>query len=425
MVGCEATTASWRRMGGRRCPVAAQGGVNGRFLRTAYNRRMHDYFSSELARIVERAEAVAAAVIGPRSEQVDRDAAWPEEGMRALAAQGLTGLTVPTHLGGLGQGLLGTAALTERIGRACASTAMCFGMHCVAAAVIAAKATPAQEERYLRPIARGEHLTTLALSETGTGAHFFLPQTAMQRDPAGFAVEGCKQFVTNGGRVDSYVVSTASVNEADDGDFSCIVIDAATPGIGWGEPWAGLGMRGNSSRPMRLDDVRVPADRLLGAEGDQVWYVFEVVAPYFLTAMAGTYVGVAQAALDITLQHLRERRHAHTGQALADIDLLQHRVGRLWMQVEKSRLLLLHAARMGDFGTPEALTAILAAKADAANTAVEVVNEAMTLGGGIAYRENGVLARLLRDARASHVMSPTTDLLTLWTGRSALGLPLL
>lgn len=385
---------------------------------------MSEYLSGPLVRLVEQAETVATTVAGPAAEQVDRDAAWPEASMRALATRGLTGLTVPAHLGGHGQGLLGMAALTEVLGRACASTAMCFGMHCVGTAVIAAKATAAQQDAYLRPIARGDHLTTLALSETGTGAHFFLPQTRMRPDGDGYVLDGRKQFVTNGGHVDSYVVSTTA-EDAGGGEFSCVVVDADRRGVSWGAPWAGFGMRGNSSRPLTLDGVRVDGDRLLGAEGDQVWYVFEVVAPFFLTAMAGTYVGVAQAALDITLQHLRDRRHAHTGQALAEVDLLQHRVGQLWMQVEKTRLLLFHAARLGDLGSPAALTAILASKADAATTAVNVVNEAMTLGGGIAYRENSTLSRLLRDARAGHVMSPTTDLLTLWAGRSALGLPLL
>ena len=103
------------------------------------------------------------------------------------------------------------------------------------------------------------------------------------------------------------------------------------------------------------------------------------------------------------------------------MELLQHRVGQLWTGVERSRLLLYHAARLGDLGSPEALTFILAAKADAAHTAVATTNEAMTLCGGSAYRDNSTLARALRDARASHVMAPTTDMLTTWTGRSALG----
>lgn len=386
---------------------------------------MHNEFlPGPLARVVERAEAVATAAIGPRAEHVDREAEWPEQGLRALLADGLGGLTVAAHLGGLGHGLLGLAAVTEVVGRTCASTAMCYGMHCVGAAVIGAKAGRLHEERYLRPIARGEHLTTLALSESGTGAYFFLPQARMQRDGDDFVVHGEKQFVTNGGRADSYVVSTCAAQDAIGGEFSCLVVDADAPGIAWGEAWHGLGMRGNSSRAMRLDDVRVPAAQLLGEEGDQVWYVFEIVAPYFLTAMAGTYLGVAQGALDLVVQHLRERRYEHSGQTLAEVEVLQHRVGQLWMQVEKSRLLLHHAARLGDLGAADALTAILACKADAANTAVAVTNEAMTLAGGRAYRENSTLARMLRDARAAHVMSPTTDILTTWTGRHVLGLPL-
>lgn len=385
---------------------------------------MNSFLPGPLSRIVERADAVATTTIGPLSEKVDREAVWPEQGLRALLTEGLGGLTVPAHVGGLGHGLLGLATVTEVVGRACASTAMCYGMHCVGSAVIAAKAGPLHQERYLRPIARGEHLTTLALSETGTGAHFFLPQTCMRREADEFVLQGQKQFVTNGGRADSYVISTCADQEVIGGEFSCLIVDSNASGIEWGQPWQGLGMRGNSSRSMRLDGVRVPSSQLLGEEGDQVWYVFEVVAPYFLTAMAGTYLGVAQGALDVVVQHMRERQYAHSGQSLADVELLQHRVGVLWMQVEKSRLLLHHAARQGDLGAPDALAAVLACKADAANTAVAVTNEAMTLGGGMAYRDNSVLARLLRDARAAHVMSPTTDLLTTWTGRHVLGLPL-
>lgn len=388
--------------------------------RRLYTYLMHDLYSEPLERIVERAREVADTVIGPAAESLDRDSVWPADGMRALADAGLLGLTVPVHLGGLGQGLVGLSAVTGTIGRACASTAMCFGMHCVGAAVIAAKATIAQEERYLRPIARGEHITTLALSETGSGAHFFLPGTELQRAPDGYAVRGVKQFVTNGSHADSYVVSTGA-SDATDGEFSCVVVDADAPGIEWGPTWLGFGMRGNSSRSMTLDDVPVPVECLLGEEGDQVWYVFEVVAPYFLTAMAGTYLGVAQSALDQAIQHMKARHHAHSGQSLADIDLLQHRIGGLWTEVEKTRLLVHHAGHLGDLGSVDALTAVLASKADAARTAVQVTNEAMTLCGGMAYRENATLSRLLRDARASHVMSPTTDLLTLWTGRSALG----
>lgn len=386
---------------------------------------MNEFFSSELRGLCATVQGVTESLLLENAEQIDRSCQWPAENLQALAKAGLNGLTVPARLGGHGQGLLGLAAITETLAQGCASTAMCFGMHCVATAVIAAKATPYHDAHYLRPIAAGEHFTTLALSESGSGAQFFIPQTELARRGNSFVVNGNKQLVTNGGHADSYVISTKASTESEAGEFSCLVIDGKRPGLLWGEPWRGMGMRGNASCSMVLEGVQVPVENLLGQEGEQIWYVFEVVAPFFLTAMAGTYLGVAQSALNLTIQHLKSRQHAHSGQALGQIETLQHRVGELWTALEKTRLLVYHAARLGDLGNPEAVRVLLACKAAAADTAVQVANEAMTLCGGTAYRENSALARSLRDARASHVMAPTTEQLKIWIGRTVLGLPLL
>jgi alkylation response protein AidB-like acyl-CoA dehydrogenase len=378
----------------------------------------------QLVELQSVATDLAENVIAPLAAEVDAECRWPAHSMQAFADAGLLGLQVPSELGGLGQGLLGLCVLTEAIARACPSSALCYGMHCVATAVIAAKATEHQRDHYLREIAQGRHITTLALSEHGTGAHFYLPETRLDADGEDFVVDGTKQFVTNGGHADSYVISTVAAG-AEAGDFSCLIVDKGSAGMQWLDAWAGFGMRGNSSRPLRLDQVRVPACNLLGEPGDQVWYVFEVVAPFFLMAMAGTYLGVAQAALDEASLQLRSRRYSHSGEALRDVESLQIRYGELWTDLVKTRALVREAARRGDAAHPEALPFILACKAEAAETAVRLANEAMTLCGGAAYRENSRVARLLRDARAAHVMTPTTGLLKLWTGRSLLGLPLL
>lgn len=148
-------------------------------------------------------------------------------------------------------------------------------LHHVASAVLSAKATPEQRERLLVPIAKGKHLTSLALSEPGVGSNFYFPETQLQpRADGSFTATGKKSFVTNGGRADSYVVSTVAVDStAPTGQFSCIVIPNEAPGIAWGPAWAGLGMRGNSSRNLELRDMVVPRRDLLGVEGDQIWYV--------------------------------------------------------------------------------------------------------------------------------------------------------
>jgi alkylation response protein AidB-like acyl-CoA dehydrogenase len=388
---------------------------------------MDDQLPPRIRALQDLARGVVEAHVAPHAAEVDAQARWPAHAMEAFAEAGLLGLQVPSDLGGHGQGLLALSVLTETIARACPSSALCFGMHCVGTAVIAAKASPHQQERYLRAIAQGRHITTLSLSESGSGTHFYLPRTRLTEQEDCFVVDGEKQFTTNGGHADSYVLSVAPTagEAAQAGDFSCVVLDAGAPGIEWLQPWSGVGMRGNSSRGMRLTRVPVPKDNLLGERGDQLWYVFEVVAPYFLMAMAGTYLGIAQAAVEATGQHLRSRRYAHSGEALADAEILQHRYASMWLAVEKTRAIVREAALRGDAAHPEALPYILACKADAGETAVQVTNEAMTLCGGIAYRENSRIAQMLRDARASHVMAPTTELLKLWLGRSLLGIPLL
>lgn len=380
-----------------------------------------------LPELVERAETVARDVLRPNVEHEDHEALWPEPGMRALAAVGLMGLNAPVSVGGHGHGLEGLVSVARVLARENPSAALCFAMHCVATAVIAAKATPAQQEKFLVPIVEGRHLTTLALSEPGTGAHFWFPQTQLRAEGEEYVLDGEKSFVTNGGHADSYVVSTAAAGEAaaDEGVFSAVLVEADTPGLEWQEPWRGLGMRGNASRTVRLDGARIPGDHLLGAEGDQLWYVFEVVTPFFLAAMAGTYLGIAEAAVDIAAEHLGARRHGHTGELLGAHPRLSGELGSMWIDLEAARQLVFSAARRADASAPDGLPGVLACKAAATRAAVDLTNRSMTLVGGMGYRENSHLSRLLRDARAGHVMAPTTYVLEAWLGRALLGMPLL
>jgi alkylation response protein AidB-like acyl-CoA dehydrogenase len=300
-------------------------------------------------------------------------------------------------------------------------------MHCVGSAVIAAKATARQKTDLLEPIVQGKHLTTLALSEPGTGAHFYYPQTQLlSLSEEELVVKGNKTFVTNGSHADSYVVSTVGVEpEASLYQFSCVVVEKTDPGLSWGPKWNGLGMRGNSSRNMILEGVKIPSHHLLGSKGDQLWYIFQIVAPYFLTAMSGTYLGIAQAAFQEAKDHLMQRSHSHNGLSLNQIPHLQHQLGMLWAKIERTRRLLYHAAIEGDRGGEEAVLTLLSAKAEVAHCVVEVVNEALRLCGGMGYRDNSRFNVLLRDAQAAHIMSPTTDLLYTWIGRALLDQPIL
>ncbi|WP_187262450.1 acyl-CoA dehydrogenase family protein [Pontibacter beigongshangensis] len=377
--------------------------------------------------VLDKVRQIAETIVQEEAAAVDAQAMWPEKSIRALQGAGLGGLVVPESCGGHGQGLYSLARSCEILGGVSASAALCFGMHCVGSAVISAKATPLQKTDFLEPIAAGQHLTTLALSEPGTGAHFYYPQTQLLAlSDEEFLVNGAKTFVTNGSRADSYVASTVGVEpDAALHEFSCVILEEKMQGLEWGPEWRGLGMRGNSSRSLTLHNVKIPAHNLLGARGDQLWYMFQVITPYFLTAMSGTYLGIAQAAFNEVRQHLMNRNYRHSGSSLSQVALLQHRLGQLWAKIERTRQLIYHATQLGDTGDEQAILPILSAKAEVAHCCVDVVNEAMTLAGGIAYRENSRLEVLLRDARAAHVMAPTTDLLYTWLGRALLEQPIL
>lgn len=380
-----------------------------------------------LAELEERAEAIAMEVVRPNVEGEDRDARWPEPAMRALAEAGLMALNAPRSAGGHGMGMEALVSVSRVLARENPSAALCFAMHCVGTAVIAAKATPEQHTLFLEPIAAGDHITSLALSEPGTGANLYLPEARVRQEGEEYVVTGVKSFVTSGSHADSYVMSTAVADEAETGEgvFSMLLVPEGVPGLEWQGEWRGFGMRGNSSRTARLDDVRVPTCHLLGAHDDQLWYVFEVVTPYFLAAMAGTYLGIAEAAVDIAAEHLGSRRHSHTGDLLGANPVLSSDLGGMWIDLESTRQLVFSAARRADAGAPNALPGVLACKAAATRAAVELTNRAMTLAGGVGYGENSHLSRLLRDARAGHVMAPTTHMLETWLGRALLGMPLL
>jgi len=380
-----------------------------------------------LEQILGTFESISKDVITVDADLTDQNARWPERAIRIIQQEGLAGLVIPEKYGGLGCGLYALARVSEIIGKACGSTGLCFAMHCVGSAVVATAETDSLRKRFLEPISQGEHITTLALSEAGTGSHFYLPQTTLKAvDHDQYLIQGTKSFCTSAAHADSYVVSTvADEVDAPIGQFSCVMVEADTNGISYGPEWSGLGMRGNSSRSVILDKIYIPKTNILGNEGDEIHYIFNVIAPYFMVALSGVYLGITQAALDIAKAHMLKRNFSHSGTSLAQQPILQHRLGILMGMIERTRSLIYRAAQKFDNTDTDAVCTVMLAKAEVADCVTRVVNEVMTLCGGIAYQDGSKLHLLLRNARAVHVMSPTTDILRTWAGRALLDLPLL
>ena len=222
--------------------------------------------NDEQQRVVSDAAAVADATIKPQAAKVDQDAAFPRQSIAALGERGLLGLTIPAEHGGLGHGLRTMAATIDVVAQRCPSTAMVYLMHLCGVACYAA--APARTAPLLRQAAAGQHLSTLAFSEKGSRSHFWAPVSRAKEDGAGTVrLSASKSFVTSAGHADGYVVSTLAAGATTPIESTIYLVLAGDAGVSVTGAWRGLGMRGNASAPMTLDNV---ADwRRSGADGSR------------------------------------------------------------------------------------------------------------------------------------------------------------
>jgi isovaleryl-CoA dehydrogenase len=358
----------------------------------------------------------AARRIAAEAVSVDRDRRFPTAGLQALAEAGGHGLVIPESAGGSGGSLSALVDACEAVGAACASTGMVFLMHSVTAATVAAGGGP-QAETYLRSMAAGETLGTLAFSERGTGAHFYAPELRASRSNGGVRVSGRKTFVTSGAHADLYLLLVQGESEG----LDCYAVERDREGVSFDGSWLGLGMAGNASIAMELD-VLIPDEARIGDPGKGQELVFDVVAPFFLVGLAAVNVGIARAASEASVEHARDRRYPD-GTSLAEVQFIQHELAAMDLRVRATRLLVDEAARLAQAGDPGALLAVMEAKIAATEAAVDVTQRALEVCGGRGYTPALPIERHLRDARAGTVMAPTNAVLKSWVGKALAGLP--
>lgn len=374
--------------------------------------------SGDVQDVVRAIRAVAADEAGDRAAHTDRERAFPATAMARLGNERALGLVVPSEHGGVGGGLRALADACEALGAACASTAMVFLMHSVAAATVADGAGELAVD-LLTEMAAGRSLGTLAFSERGTGAHFYAPELQAVRDNGGMRISGRKSFVTSAGHADVYLVLVQS--DAGDG-LDCYAVRREQQGVSFDGTWQGLGMAGNSSVAMEFADVQVGEVDQIGGGGAGADLVFSVVAPYFLVGLAAVNVGIASAARDTATDHAARPRYADNT-ALAEIQMIQHSLADMDIAVRSAQLLVQEAARLGDSGDEGALVPIMEAKVAATETAATVTHRALEVCGGQGYTPALPVERHLRDARAGAVMAPTNGVLRNWIGKALAGLP--
>jgi alkylation response protein AidB-like acyl-CoA dehydrogenase len=375
--------------------------------------------STSVASAQDVLSQVIDTVVAPAALEIDRAGQFPAASIKALAEAGVLGALSSAEVGGSEQGLRGTAEIVERLAGACGSTAMVVLMHYAAVATLEAHGSRSTREA----IAAGCHLSTLAFSEAGSRSHFWAPLGSATRVDGQVRLDAHKSWVTAAGHADSYVWSSRSL--AADGGMTVWLVPTRSAGLRGGPSFDGLGLRGNDSTSVTAEGVLVDDSALLGADGAGLDIALTVVLPTFVVLSAAFSVGLMEAVVSETAQHLTATRLEHLDRSLAQQPTVRLDFARMRLETDRARALLLDTLSALEAQRPDAMLRVLEAKASASESALLVTDLAMKVCGGAAFRKELGIERRFRDARAARVMAPTTDALLDFIGRATLGLPLL
>lgn len=356
--------------------------------------------------------------VGPAAAQIDAAGQFPKESMRAFLASGLGGLISSKDNGGTGGGIRDASKVVERIARLCGSTAMIVTMHYCGVQVIEALGDSAVK----KAVAQGRLLTTLAFSEAGSRSHFWAPVSTAARQGDGIVLNAHKSWVTSANNADVYVWSSRPL--AADGLSTIWLVERNTPGIQPTRVFEGLGLKGNDSCPVAATNVRISADRMLGADGKGADVMLGIALPTFSVLNSSAALGLMEGAVERTISHMSATRFEHLDNALKQLPTARAYLAR--MQIKKDMVRALLDAAISGIEHPDATTMlkVLEIKAAAGETVTEVMDLAMRVCGGAAFRKEGGVERFFRDARANTVMAPTTDQLYDFIGRALCGMDL-
>ena len=352
------------------------------------------------------------AHIAPYTESIDKEARFPKEAYDALRNQGYMGLLVPKEYGGSGGNCQHHAKVCFHLARFDASSALCYMMHNTATACLSLFGSDRQKSQFLPQIAKGEAAFALAYSESGSGTHFGLPDITEQEVDEYRILNGRKSFVTSAQHADYYLTYSNSC-KVSGGKNNWIVPNNSDGLLHEEGVWNGLGMRGNFSKPVQYNNVKLNTQTSLLGKDVEGEAQAGIVAMYFVVGLGAVYSGVGRAAYECAIHHVKTRKYTD-GSSLADKELVRNHIANLYTKTQSQIALVNEAARAFDNKEADAESKIFACRINATTLVMEITELAMRLGGGKAYSKQLPLERYSRDALASQVMAPSLDILQVW-----------
>ncbi|MFJ7129903.1 acyl-CoA dehydrogenase family protein [Streptomyces sp. NPDC098101] len=358
-------------------------------------------------------EVTPHATAWDRAEEVDRGI------VKKLGAVGFLGLTIPEEYGGSGGDHLAYCLVTEELGRGDSSVRGIVSVSLgLVAKTIASWGSEEQKRAWLPRLASGEALGCFGLTEPGTGSDAGNLATRAVRDGDDYVVNGTKMFITNGTWADVVLLFARTNDTPGHQGVSAFLVPADAPGLTRRPVHGKLGLRGQATAELVLEDVRVPAAAMLGPEGKGFAVAMSALAKGRMSVAAGC-VGIAQAALDAALRYAGEREQF--GKPIASYQLVQELISDISVDVEAARLLTWRVADLIDRGRDFA-TAASRAKLFASEAAVRAANNALQVFGGYGYIDEYPVGKLVRDARVMTLYEGTSQIQKLIIGRALTGI---
>jgi alkylation response protein AidB-like acyl-CoA dehydrogenase len=355
------------------------------------------------------------AELAPGAARRDREAAFPREELRGLAALGCFGIAVPARWGGAGLDYVALALAIEEIAAGCGATSTIISVNnCPVCSILLAFASDAQKTQWLVPLARGEMLGAFCLTEPHVGSDASALRTTARRDGDHWVLDGVKQFITSGRNADVAIVMAVTDKAAGKRGISAFLVPTGTPGYRVARIEDKSGQRASDTAQIVFESCRVPAANLIGEEGQGYKIALSGLEGGRIGICAQS-IGMARAAFDAALRYAREREAF--GTPIFNHQAVQFRLADMATQIEVGRQMMLHAATLKDAGQP-CLKEAAMAKLFGSEMAERVCSDAIQIHGGYGYLADFPVERIWRDVRVAQIYEGTSDIQRILIGRA-------
>ncbi|NYI06139.1 acyl-CoA dehydrogenase family protein [Allostreptomyces psammosilenae] len=368
--------------------------------------------SEEHQMLRESIRALAEAKIAPHAAAVDEEARFPQEALDALVAADMHAVHVPEEYGGNGADAVAAAIIVEEVARACASSSLIPAVNKLGSMPVILSGSEDLKRRYLTPLAQGRAMFSYCLSEPDAGSDAAGMKTRAVRDGDTWVLNGVKRWITNAGVSEYYTVMAVTDPDARSKGISAFVVEKSDEGVSFGAPEKKLGIKGSPTREVYFDNVRIPADRIIGEEGTGFATAMKTLDHTRITIGAQA-IGIAQGALDYARGYVAERRQF--GRPIGDFQGVQFMLADMAMKLEAARQLTYAAAARSERAhrgqKGQDLTFFgAAAKCFASDVAMEITTDAVQLLGGYGYTRDYPLERMMRDAKITQIYEGTNQI---------------